>query len=130
MDIENNKMEKISARVKLDLCNYFDWNNIGVNYNVIDVDEKKIYVLSSDYEWQLIYWHHDMDLSLKERLFAGVQYWSNYSDAYQKILTKLDKGNKKLIFVIGTIIYLRYFHSMETIKSHMSTYFHYINGVQ
>lgn len=50
MDIENNKMEKISARVKLDLCNYFDWNNIGVNYNVIDVDEKKIYVLSSDYE--------------------------------------------------------------------------------
>nr|CAC9216073.1 Uncharacterised protein [Providencia rettgeri] len=65
MDIESNRMEKISASVKLDLCNYFNWNDIDVNYNIIDIDEKKIYALSSDYEWQLIYWHHDMDLSLK-----------------------------------------------------------------
>lgn len=98
MDIENNRMEKISTRMKLDLYNYFDWNDIGIHYTVINVDERNIYTLSSDYEWQLIYWHHDMDLSLKERLFAGVQYWSNYSDAYQKILTKLDKGNKKIDF--------------------------------
>ncbi|MBO1928596.1 hypothetical protein J4731_01195 [Providencia rettgeri] len=105
-------------------------NDIGIHYTVINVDERNIYTLSSDYEWQLIYWHHDMDLSLKERLFAGVQYWSNYSDAYQKILTKLDKGNKKLIFAIDTIIYLRYFHSMRIIKSHMIIYFHCIDGVQ
>ncbi|MEY0963080.1 helix-turn-helix transcriptional regulator [Providencia alcalifaciens] len=96
MDIENRKIEKISARVKLDLYNYFDWNDIDIHYTVINVDERNIYTLSSDYEWQLIYWHHDMDLSLKERLFSGVQYWCNYSDAYQKILTKLDKGNKKI----------------------------------
>ncbi|MEX6183516.1 hypothetical protein AB6G20_08355 [Providencia hangzhouensis] len=43
MDIESNRMEKISASVKLDLCNYFNWNDIDVNYNIIDIDEKKIY---------------------------------------------------------------------------------------
>ncbi len=48
--------------MKLDLYN---WNDIGIHYTVINVDERNIYTLSSDYEWQLIYWHHDMDLSLK-----------------------------------------------------------------
>lgn len=96
MDIENNKIEKISAKVKLDLHDYFDWNDIDLHYTIINVDENNIYTLSSDYEWQLIYWHNDLDLSLKERLFAGVQHWSNYSEAHQKILTKLAKGNKKI----------------------------------
>ncbi|MEX6037823.1 hypothetical protein [Providencia hangzhouensis] len=41
MDIESNRMEKISASVKLDLCNYFNWNDIDVNYNIIDIDEKR-----------------------------------------------------------------------------------------
>ncbi|MEX6034521.1 hypothetical protein [Providencia hangzhouensis] len=130
MDIESNRMEKISASVKLDLCNYFNWNDIDVNYNIIDIDEKKIYALSSDYEWQLIYWHHDMDLSLKERLFAGVQYWSNYSEAYQKILTKLDKGNKKIDFCNRYNNLFEIFSRMRIIKSQMIIYFHCIDGVQ
>ncbi|SUC32951.1 Uncharacterised protein [Providencia rettgeri] len=41
MDIENNKMEKISTRVKLDLCNYFNWNDIDIHYTIINVDEER-----------------------------------------------------------------------------------------
>lgn len=98
MNVESIEMEALSENMRKDLFNYFDWDGFDVHYTVVDVDNKKIYALSSNYEWQLIYWHEDMDLNLDERLHVGIQYWKNYSNAYREILSKLDFKNKKIDF--------------------------------
>lgn len=98
MNVESIEMEALSKNMKKDLFNYFDWDSFDIHYTVVDVDNKKLYALSSNYEWQLVYWHENMDLNLDERLHAGIQDWENYSYPYKTILSKLNFKNKKIDF--------------------------------
>ncbi|ATG16079.1 hypothetical protein CO695_07155 [Providencia alcalifaciens] len=119
MNVESIEMEVLSRNMKKDLFYCFDWNIFDVHYTVVDVDNKKIYALSSDYEWQLTYWHEDMDLKLDERLHAGIQYWENYSDSYRKILSKLNFKNKKIDFCsrYNNVFEILSINSFDTVPS-------------
>lgn len=119
MNVESIEMEALSKNMRKDLFNYFDWDSFDVHYTVVDVDNKKIYALSSNYEWQLIYWHEDMDLNLDERLHVGIQYWKNYSNAYREILSKLDFKNKKIDFCnrYNNVFEILSVNSFETVPS-------------
>ncbi|HIH4848750.1 TPA: hypothetical protein ACYSAQ_003025 [Morganella morganii] len=78
MDINSSAMEGICNSLIKDFYQYFDWNDIGINYSIINLSNKSVNVLSSDYDWLLTYWGEDIDLLINERLKAGIHYWNNY----------------------------------------------------
>lgn len=88
MNIQSFAMEGICKDLTNDFAKYFDWNDIGINYSRMNVRDKTVNVLSSDYEWLLTFWEDDMDLLISDRLNAGIQYWNNYSDKYKSVLKK------------------------------------------
>ncbi|WP_337960321.1 hypothetical protein [Morganella morganii] len=91
MNIQSIAMEELCNNLTNDFYQYFDWNDMGINYSRINLSEKSVNVLSSDYDWLLTFWGDDMDLRIGERLSAGIQYWSNYSDEYRAVLREREK---------------------------------------
>lgn len=98
MDIKNTFIEKSCVDFKNKFFNHFDWNDIDVTYSRIDICDKVIHTVSSNYDWMLTYWGDDLDLLINERLTAGVQYWNNYSQAHANALSKTNKNALKLDF--------------------------------
>lgn len=50
MNIESIAMENICNNMIKDFSHYFDWNNIGINYSIINAGEKTVNTISSNYE--------------------------------------------------------------------------------
>ncbi|EKT53346.1 helix-turn-helix transcriptional regulator [Providencia burhodogranariea] len=98
MDIKNKFLEKACANLTKNFANYFDWNDMDISVMHVDTVNEKVKAISNNYEWLLTCWDHDLDLSLRERLEPGIQYWSNYSSVFAKILEKSDKRNMKVDF--------------------------------
>lgn len=91
MDVKNREMEIQSKKFKEYFKKYVDIDTVDINYSRIDIKEKQIFTLPSNYEWHLIYWDSNLDMHLSERLKPGVQTWNQYSDKYHKIIKKTDK---------------------------------------
>lgn len=98
MNVESTAMENICNNMIKDFSHYFDWNNIGINYSVINADEKTVNTISSNYEWMLMFWEDDLDLLMDERLNTGIQYWSNYSNAFTETLQRSENSKFKVDF--------------------------------
>lgn len=98
MNIQSIVMEELCNNLTNDFSQYFDWNDMGINYSRINLSEKSVNVLSSDYDWLLTFWGDDMDLRIGERLSAGMQYWSNYSNEYRAVLRKGKNSQFKVDF--------------------------------
>lgn len=98
MDINSSAMEKVCQSLIKDFYQYFDWNDIGINYSIINLSNKTVNVLSSDYDWLLTYWGEDIDLFINERLKAGVHYWDNYRDIFKILLKRGRNNNFKIDF--------------------------------
>lgn len=98
MDIQNHLLENTCLNLKKEFVNHFDWNDIDITFFRVDVKNKKIYIISNNYEWQLMCWDDDLDLLLNERLNPGIQYWSSYSESFKKTLARADKSNLKVDF--------------------------------
>nr|CAC9216136.1 Uncharacterised protein [Providencia rettgeri] len=52
-------------------------------------------------------WDDDLDKKVKERLIPGIQYWNNYSAEFQKTLSKTDKKEMKVDFVLNMAVYMK-----------------------
>ncbi|MEY0430938.1 hypothetical protein AB7V88_14185 [Providencia rettgeri] len=96
MNIENSLLENVCSEFSNLFSMYFDWNEIDLTYFRVDVKDKKISIASNNYEWQLICWDDDLDLFMEERLKSSIQYWSNYSEAYNRTLKKSKKNQFKI----------------------------------
>ncbi len=84
MNIENKHLELSCSGFGDKFLKYFDWNDIDVNYSRVDVINHSVRTISSNYNWVLMFWDDDLDKKVKERLIPGIQYWNNYSAAFQK----------------------------------------------
>lgn len=91
MNIESHLLENTCSNLKKQFSNYFDWNDIDLTFFRVDVKNKEIFIISNNYEWQLIHWDDDLDLLVNERLNPGIQYWGDYSTSFKKILNKAGK---------------------------------------
>lgn len=100
MNIKSVLLEKICLNLKFHFSNYFDWENIDLSYLNVDIINKKIYILSSNYDWQLMCCDDDLDLMISERLTSGIKYWNSYSQSYLKALSKTEKNKLKIDFCI------------------------------
>ncbi|HEN3482433.1 TPA: hypothetical protein U5D84_004209 [Yersinia enterocolitica] len=96
MDVNNKLMESNIKTMRAAFGNYFDFNCMDINYSVIDLDEKSILTLPSNYEWHLMYWNDNLDLHISERILPGIQYWCNYSSCYSETLSKSAKRETKV----------------------------------
>ncbi|MEY1426623.1 hypothetical protein AB7Z54_04685 [Providencia manganoxydans] len=96
MNIENKSLEEICTNLTRYFSYYFDWNDVDVTFFHVNLANKEIHHISNNYEWLLTCWEDDLDLHLSERLSPGFQYWSNYSEIYEKTLAKTEKRNVKL----------------------------------
>ncbi|CFQ45259.1 hypothetical protein [Yersinia aleksiciae] len=96
MDVNNSVVEKNSFNLRGAFSNYFDWDSMDVTYLKIDVVNKCIFAMPSNYEWHLIYFHDDLDLRMSERVVPGIQYWSDYSSKYMEALLKNTKKESKI----------------------------------
>ncbi|WP_145931875.1 helix-turn-helix transcriptional regulator [Yersinia bercovieri] len=93
MDVTNNQFEINCTKMRNAFSHCFDWDNVAINYAMVDIKKKKIDGITSDYEWHLLCWEDDLDLRISERLATGVQYWENYSSIFSETLFKFK--NKK-----------------------------------
>ncbi|WP_145520738.1 hypothetical protein [Yersinia mollaretii] len=96
MDVKNNLMEKTILKLRNTFSAYFDWNSMEVNYAKVDVKNKSIFAMPSNYEWHLIYFDENLDLKTSERLTPGVQHWNNYSSKFSETLRKNNKRGSKV----------------------------------
>ncbi|HDL7691791.1 TPA: hypothetical protein PXP18_001936 [Yersinia enterocolitica] len=96
MDVKNNLMEKTVINLRTTFSNYFNWNDMDVNYARVDIANKRIFAMPSNYEWHLIYFDDDLDLRTSERLILGIQHWSNYSPKFSAALSKSQKRGSKI----------------------------------
>lgn len=98
MDVKSELLEKTCLDLTKNFSNYFNWNEIDLTLNHINIEAKEVYIISNNHEWQLMCWDDDLDLLVNERLNSGTQYWNNYSNAFKKTLAKADKRELKVDF--------------------------------
>lgn len=96
MNIENGLFENVCTEFSDLFSIYFDWDEIDLTYFRVDMENKEISIVSNNYEWQLICWDDDLDLFMEERLKSSIQYWGNYSEAYNITLEKSTKNKFKI----------------------------------
>lgn len=96
MNIESDFLEKSCNGLRNIFSSQFNWDDMDLSFSRVDLSERKIFTISSNYEWVLIYWSDDLDLLISERLSSGIQYWDNYSKAYTDTLVKVDKKKIKV----------------------------------
>lgn len=94
MDVTNNQFEINSTNMRSTFAHCFDWDKVIVGYGIIDITNKKIISMTSDYHWHLLFWSDNLDLQISDRLNPGVQPWYNYPANYLDTLFKFK--NKKL----------------------------------
>lgn len=95
MDATNNQFEINCTKMRSAFANCFDWSDYDINYVLIDVNNKNINGITSNYEWHLLCWEDDLDLQISERLATGIQYWKNYSPMFLASLLKFKNGRFK-----------------------------------
>ncbi|HEN3643911.1 TPA: hypothetical protein U5E29_004239 [Yersinia enterocolitica] len=83
-------------KLRTTFSTYFDWNDMDVNYARVDIANKRIFAMPSNYEWHLIYFDDDLDLLTSERLMPGIQHWNNYSPKFSAALSKSQKRGSKI----------------------------------
>ncbi|HEN3659990.1 TPA: hypothetical protein U5E24_003839, partial [Yersinia enterocolitica] len=88
MDVRNNKFENNSNNMRSTFAHCFDWNNTIVGHGAIDVVNKEIICMCSDYDWHLLFWNDELDLQIGKRLTPGIEPWHNYPDSYLNTLSK------------------------------------------
>ncbi|HFD6681798.1 TPA: hypothetical protein ACS705_002133 [Providencia alcalifaciens] len=96
MNIESNFLEKSCDGLRNIFSSQFNWDDMDLSFSRVDLTERKILTISSNYEWVLIYWNDDLDLLISERLSLGIQYWDNYSKAYSDTLLKVNSSEVKI----------------------------------
>lgn len=127
MDVENSAIESSSFNLKKTFSHIFDWSNMCVTYGEVDVVNKRILTMPSNYEWYLMYWNYDMDLKISERIVPGIQYWNDYSPKHAEILLKNNRegvsvdictqcGNVYELLSINSKVNLTYTDMMAVFK--------------
>lgn len=96
MDAGNILVEKCSLNLKRTFSHVFDWDKMDVSYVKVDLIDKFIFAMPSNYEWHLTYFDNDLDLQISERIVPGIQYWNDYSSKYSKVLLRNKKRETKV----------------------------------
>ncbi|WP_145520737.1 helix-turn-helix transcriptional regulator [Yersinia mollaretii] len=96
MDAKNNVIEKNSINLRRAFSHCFDWNDMDITYGKVDLVNKCMYTIPSNYEWYLIYFDDDLDLLTSERIVPGIQYWKDYSSKFMGALLKNNKRETKV----------------------------------
>ncbi|WP_455433225.1 hypothetical protein [Yersinia aleksiciae] len=96
MDAKNNIIENNSFNLKRVFSHFFDWDDMDITYGELDLINKSVFTMPSDYEWYLTYYDSDLDLLTSERLVPGIQYWNNYSSKHAETLLKNSKRGIKI----------------------------------
>lgn len=86
MNVSNTKTSHQCQQLKKDFFNHFDWETTDISFSRINVQQRSIMTVSSDYDWHLCYWDNDLDLKLNERLIPGIRTWNQYSQAHTQLL--------------------------------------------
>ncbi len=117
MDIKNSSIEKSCSNLSKEFYNYFDWNEIDITVNHLNIKKKEVYIISNNYEWQLMCWNDDLDLLVNERLNARVQYWRDYFEAFKRTLERASKRKLKIDFcdIHGDVIEIMTINSKSEI---------------
>ncbi len=63
-----------------------------MTHTLVNLEEKTVSTLPSDYKWHLNYWYNDLDLKIHERCVEGVHYWTEYSNVHNRVF----QGKKNL----------------------------------
>ncbi|MGP6379410.1 helix-turn-helix transcriptional regulator [Yersinia bercovieri] len=96
MDGKNNTIEKNSINLRRVFSHNFDWDNMDITYGEVDLINKRMLTMPSNYEWYLIYFDNDLDLLTSERIVPGIQYWHDYSSKFMEVLSKNSKREAKI----------------------------------
>lgn len=96
MDARNNVVEKCSLNLKRTFSNIFDWDKMDVSYVKVDLIDKCIFVMPSNYDWHLTYFDSDLDLNISERIVPGIQFWNHYSSKHTETLLRNSKREAKV----------------------------------
>ena len=102
MDIKSDFLENACCNFKRKFNNVFYFTDYDVAFIRIDLDNKKINSVNSNYDWILMNWADDLDLMISERISSDIQFWSNYSSAYANTFSRI-KNNKMKVDICHRI---------------------------
>lgn len=92
MDINTPKQEQASFLFNKEIGKVFNLQSFDISYAFINISEKNIKAVSTNYLWHLRYWENDFDMRLNQRLSTGIREWSTYDNSYRNLLKNYNPG--------------------------------------
>lgn len=103
MKSEINAIKTMCSDMKDKFSNYFNWDDVDIEYVRIDVKRGKINILSNNYNWVVTLCENDFGLTFKERITLGVKCWSDYPEFYKKMISKLYRDKIDICIKYGDV---------------------------
>ncbi|MCU5775162.1 hypothetical protein N5923_23105 [Erwiniaceae bacterium BAC15a-03b] len=97
MEIHTLQQASASSKFRNIVSNSVDLSYYDISFSIIDTDSLSVVAVTSNYEWHLCYWGHDLDKGLNQRLITGVKTWRNYDINHANIFAKFFPERKTKI---------------------------------
>jgi hypothetical protein len=86
MNVDSIAMAKACAKFFRRMNGKYN-DPIHISYSVVSVDNRSIYTISTDYNWHLSYWEHDLNQTVSKRLSPGISFWQDKGAEHLALLS-------------------------------------------
>ncbi|MBM7073261.1 hypothetical protein JQC92_14700 [Shewanella sp. 202IG2-18] len=134
MNAENNVIEAIckAQNAIITKLNEKCQNLHNIVFSRLDLEEKTIQPIPSNYLWHLKFWEENLDENLPNRLQPGVFHWDNMAEKHKLLLSSVS-GNLKKIEIrnrnknIVEIISFGYFRTTSLTRADLFSLLHHLS---
>ncbi|MFN1149590.1 hypothetical protein [Serratia liquefaciens] len=86
MNVDSIRQQKSSKKFREMAALSFDLDQADISFSCIDTSLNRVMSVTTNYQWHLNYWGHDLDKQLAQRLVPGIVSWNRYDPLHQSIL--------------------------------------------
>lgn len=98
MDVHNTDMEAVCHVFKRHV-EYMGMDDLSVSFSRVDVQDKTVNTISTNYPWHIAYWESGLHKMLERRLCPGLHLWESLDNKHLNILRASTSDITKIDFV-------------------------------
>ncbi|BEO64188.1 hypothetical protein SMQE30_46110 [Serratia marcescens] len=83
MHIDSIRQENVSKAFRTLTAGVFDLDKSDISLSYVDLTQKHIIAVTTNYEWHLNYWENNLDTQITQRLLPGIINWNKYDSTHQ-----------------------------------------------
>ncbi|MER5130249.1 hypothetical protein [Serratia marcescens] len=88
MHIDSIRQENASKTFRALTGGFLDLDKSDISLSYVDLTQKHIIAVTTNYEWHLNYWENNLDTQITQRLLPGIINWSKYDSMHQLTFKK------------------------------------------